>query len=94
MTDLALNVKKPRDRIYTLKSIASDVNDGDIQCDYEKDIKKVYYDLLDLLLAKISTHTLFLGPSNLEFSLCKKMDVSLDSGHKELIEKYRIQHHI
>ena len=83
-------MKNSRDRIYTLKSIASDVNDGDIQCDYEKDIKEVYRDLLNLLLDKMTIYTL-LSTADLEFTLCKKMDVSLDGGHKELIEQYQVQ---
>lgn len=49
--------EKPRDRIYALKGIASDVNDRDIQCDYKKDIKEVYHDLLNLLLDKMTTYT-------------------------------------
>jgi hypothetical protein len=86
--------KSPRDYLYALRGIASDVDDGDIQCDYEKDIKDVYHDLLNLLLAKMSTSIPLLGPSDLEFSLCRKMGVSLDSGHKELIEQYGLQQHI
>lgn len=82
--------KKPRDYFYALKGIVSDVNDGDIQCDYEKDIKEVYRDLLNLLLAKMTTYTL-LSPSHLESTLCEKMGVSLDRGHEELIEQYRVQ---
>jgi hypothetical protein len=82
--------KKLQDYFYALKGVASNVNDGDIQCDYEKDIKEVYRDLLNLLLAKITTYTL-LAPSHLEFTLCEKMGVSLDRGHEELIEQYRVQ---
>jgi hypothetical protein len=81
----------PRDYFYALNAIASDVNDGDIQCDYEKDIKEVYRDLLNLLLAKMTTSTLPLAPSDLEFTLREKMGVGLDGGHEELIEQYRIQ---
>jgi hypothetical protein len=80
----------PRDYFYPLKGIASDINNGDIQCDYEKDIKEVYRDLLNLLLAKMTTYTL-LAPSHLEFTLYEKMGVSLDRGHEELIEQYRVQ---
>jgi hypothetical protein len=83
--------KKPRDYFCALKGIASDVNDGDIQCDYEKDIKEVYRDLLNLLLAKMTTYTLPLAPSHLESTLCEKMGVSLDVGHEELIEQYRVR---
>jgi hypothetical protein len=84
----------PRDYFYALKGIASDVNDGDIKCDYEKDIKEVYRDLLNLLLAKMTTSTLPLAPSDLEFTLREKMGVGLDGGHKELIEQYRKQQDI
>ena len=81
--------KKPRDYIYALKGVASDVNDGDIQCNYEKDIKEVYRDLLNLLLDRMTTY-IFLSPADLEFTLCEKMDVGLDGGHKELIEQYGV----
>jgi hypothetical protein len=82
--------KKPRDYFYALKGIASNVNNGDIQCDYEKDIKEVYRDLLNLLLAKMTIYTV-LALSHLEFTPYEKMGVSLDRGHKELIEQYQVQ---
>jgi hypothetical protein len=82
--------KKPRDYIYALRGVASDINDGDIQCDYEKDIKEVYRDLLNLFLDRMTTYT-SLSPGELQFTLCEKMGVSLDGGHEELIEQYRVQ---
>jgi len=80
----------PQDYIYALKGIASDVIEGDIQCDYEKDIKEVYRDLLNLIPDIMMTCT-FLSPADLKSTLCKKMDVSPDEGHKELIEQYWVQ---
>ena len=82
--------KKPRDYIYALKGIASDINDGDIQCDYEKDIKEVYRDLLNLFLDRMTTYTP-LSHGELKYTLCKKMGVSLDRGHEELIEQYQVR---
>jgi len=77
---------KPQDCLYALIGVASDVIDGDIQCNYMKDIEG-YHDLLNLLLNRMAT-TAFLTLGDLEFILSKKIGISLDGGHKDLIEKY------
>jgi hypothetical protein len=73
-----------------LIGVSSDVIDGNIQCDCMKDIEEVYSDLLNLLLGRMAT-TAYLTPGDLEFTLSKKIGVSLDGGYKDLIEKYRVR---
>jgi hypothetical protein len=82
--------KNPRDCIYALRGIASNVNDGDIQYDNKKDIKEVYRDLFNIFLDRMTKFTP-LSSAELQFTLCEKIGVSLDGGHKELIEQYRVQ---